>query len=192
MQNTSVQYDTPSGCNPSFSGPGVMSQGPRCSIQVISPNQAANIQCALRVTTPDVGFSCVVRVDYRDQMQATRSLNANISFSIADFLRPVPGMAVAQFGQQWQNAGMVERKAQIPNSNARTAEQFMQRTQAFGIQPIQAIGTEAVAVGKLIGLNVPVLMHGKTGAQLEVLIRTPDKTLSELVQSAVRNDATFK
>ena len=49
------------------------------------------------------------------------------------------------------------------------------------------------AVGKMIGLNTMLLMHGKTSpASLEVLMRSPDKDLSEAVNSAVRNDPTFK
>lgn len=99
---------------------------------------------------------------------------------------------VPQFGQMWQQPQMVERKLALPNSAANTAQAFMARCQMFGIHPIQAIGTEAVAVGKLMTLNMPILMHGKTGPQLEVLIKTPDKMLSESLQRAVKDSPAFK
>ena len=154
--------------------------------------QACPIQCALKLTSTDFGFPVGAKVEYTDPMtNSVKFINVAFNLTVSDFLRPVPGMAVAQFGQQWQTPGMVERKLSIPNSTARSAEAFMQKCQMFGIQPIQAIGTEAVAVGKLISLNMAVLMHGKTGPALEVLIRTSDKTLSETLQAAVRNGGAF-
>ena len=88
---------------------------------------------------------------------------------------------------------MVERKAQVAGSSCRSAEAFMAKCQEFGIQPIQAIGTEAVAVGKMIGTGTMLLMHGKTSpAALEVLMRSPEKDMAEAVNTAVRNDPTFK
>jgi len=134
------------------------------------------------------GFSCVAKVDY-----GSGFVNVSVPMSMADYLRPVPGMQVPQFGQVWGQPGMVERKAQVANSSCRSPGVFMAKCQEFGMQPIQAIGTEAVAVGKMIGLNTMLLMHGKTSpASLEVLMRSPDKDLSEAVNSAVRNDPTFK
>ena len=107
--------------------------------------------------------------------------------------RPVQGMAVQQFGAAWQQAGMVERKAQLPASSCRSAEAFMAKCTEFGVHPIQAIGTEAVAVGQVVGTGAQLLMHGKTSPQaLEVLLRSTDKQLSEAINAAVRQDATFK
>ena len=43
------------------------------------------------------------------------------------------------------------------------------------------------------GTGAQLLMHGKTSPQaLEVLLRSADKQLSEAINAAVRQDATFK
>lgn len=188
-----VVFDKPSGTMASYAGfPQMMSNGDSASFQGVPPGQAANVQCTLKPNSTDLGFSVVAMVEYQG-MSGSSKMNVNISLSMSDFLRPVPNMAVPQFGQQWQAPGMVERKVNVPNSSARSPEVFMQKCSMFNIHPIQAIGTEAVAVGKLIGINVPVLIHGKTApAALDVLIRSPDKTLAEAVQATVRTGPVFR
>ena len=86
------------------------------------PHQAAAGAAVvqMQVTSHDFGFSCVAKVDY-----GSGFINVSAPLSMADFLRPVQGMAVQQFGAAWQQAGMVERKAQLPASSCRSAEAFM-------------------------------------------------------------------
>lgn len=152
------------------------------------PNQAGAAVMQMAGSSHEFGFSCVAKVNY-----GSGFVNVSVPMTMADYLRPVQGMAVPQFGQMWGQPGMVERKAQVGGSSCRSAEAFMAKCQEFGIQPIQAIGTEAVAVGKMIGTGTIVLMHGKTSpGSLEVLMRSPNKDMAEAVNSAVRNDPTFK
>lgn len=152
------------------------------------PNSAGAAVMQMSGSSHTFGFTCVAKVNY-----GSGFVNVSVPMSMADYLRPVQGMQTPQFGAAWQQAGMVERKAHLQGSSLRSAEAFMAKCQEFGISPIQAIGTEAVAVGKMMGTNAMILMHGKTSAmELELLMRSPDKDLVEAVNTAARNDPTFK
>ena len=177
--NVNVTVDPPGCCQ---------AQSNTVMVGAVAPGTAGAAVVQMQVTSHDFGFSCVAKVDY-----GTGFINVSAPLSMADFLRPVQGMAVQQFGAAWQQPGMVERKAQLPASSCRSAEAFMAKCTEFGVHPIQAIGTEAVAVGQVVGTGAQLLMHGKTSPQaLEVLLRSADRQLSEAINAAVRQDAAFK
>lgn len=91
-----------------------------------------------------------------------------------------------QFGQLWP-AHPAEWKGQAYSACGDKPQAFMQLLAgSFQLHPVEIIGMECIACGKLVGSEFTVLVHGKLGLMagraLELTVRTKDARFTGVLQ----------
>ena len=115
-------------------------------------------------------------------MGEPRILSFRVSFALRTLLRPQP-IATPDFGALWgTHAAEAKTMANFPCAADPAAFMgLLERT--LGIAPVQTIGMECIACGKLVGTGLTVLVHGKLGLMngraLELTLRTRNPLLSD-------------
>ena len=114
-------------------------------------------------------------------------LSYRIPVGLRSLLRPNP-IATPQFGQMWQSGHSAEKKGTIaPCAVANDPSGYMHLLETkLNVAPVQTIGMECIASGKLVGSQVTCLVHGKLGQMngraVELTVRTRDPRLSDSMQ----------
>lgn len=100
-------------------------------------------------------------------------------------LAPYP-VNIQQVGQLWGQLAS-EKRVQIPTSVA-SCQELMNRLQAsMNIHPVQIIGQEGIAAGRVLPGTDPCFLHGKLSMQpprAELLVRTRDAGVAQRVAEA--------
>jgi len=98
----------------------------------------------------------------------------------APILGPLP-TTTAQVGQMWAQLAS-ERRLQIGTS-LQTSQAMMERLQTrVNVHPVQIIGMEGIAAGRVLPGNEPCFLHGKLRPpQLDVIVRCRDAGVAERV-----------
>ena len=118
-----------------------------------------------------------------------RVLSVRVGVPLRTLLRPNP-IATPDFGSMWP-AHAAESKTTVvcQGSNAaRDAAAFMAvLSNKLNISPVQTIGMECIACGKLVGAPaLTLLVHGKlglmNGGALELTLRTRDPRYTDALQ----------
>lgn len=115
-------------------------------------------------------------------MGEPRILSFRVSFSLRTLLRP-HAIATPDFGALW-GTHAAEAKTMANYACAADPATFMALIErSLGIAPVQTIGMECIACGKLVGSSLSVLVHGKLGLMngraLELTLRTRNPLLSD-------------
>merc|ERR1712217_853701 len=98
----------------------------------------------------------------------------------AHILAPMQ-VTTAQVGQTWGSLAS-ERKIQIATSIG-SCQDLMQRLQSgVNVHPVQIIGMEGIAAGRVLPGNDPCFLHGKLApGRLELLVRCQDAGVAQRV-----------
>ena len=114
-----------------------------------------------------------------------RLLSFKLPLSPYELMRPQP-ITTAQFGQLWP-AHPAEWKGQAYSACGDKPQAFMQlMVGSFQLHPVEIIGMECIACGKLVGSDITVLVHGKLGLMagraIEITVRTKEKRFTDVLQ----------
>lgn len=98
----------------------------------------------------------------------------------APFLAPLQ-VTTAQVGQAWQQLA-TERRLQI-NTSIGSCQVMMTRFQSnMNVHPVEIIGTEGIAAGRVLPGNDPVFLHGKLNPpRLDLLVRCQNPGVADRV-----------
>merc|ERR1719378_228600 len=104
----------------------------------------------------------------------------------APAVQPGPYLAPLQVttGQVGQMRGTLatERKIQVPTSMSSCQELMNRLQKVFNVHPVEIIGTEGIAAGRVLPGNDPVFFHGKLApGRLDLLIRCRDAGVAQRV-----------
>jgi len=96
------------------------------------------------------------------------------------FLGPL-SVTTQQVGGMWQTLA-TERKLQMQTSMS-SCQDMMQRFQkSLNVQPVEIIGTEGIAAGRVLPGNDPVFLHGKLAPpRLDLLVRCQNAGVADRV-----------
>lgn len=98
----------------------------------------------------------------------------------APFLGPLQ-VSTAQVGQMWGRLAS-ERKMQLQTSMGSCQDMMSRMQSAVNVQPVEIIGMEAIAAGRVLPGNDPVFLHGKLQpGRLDLLVRCQDAGIADRV-----------
>ena len=189
LRNLSLQFDVPPQLRVALTAPPPASiAGVRATIPMLSPGGAlclvASVTCADSISEA----ALLGQLSYSDSAGGdSRIVSYRIPIGLRSLLRPNP-IATPQFGQMWQTGHSAEKKSTIaPCEVAADPNSYMGRIETkLNISPVQTIGMECIASGKLVGSNVTCLVHGKLGQMngraVDLTVRTRDPRLSDSMQ----------
>ena len=154
---------------------------------MLSPGGAAavtaSVACAAALAAaPETQL--LGQLSYADgaAMSEPRILSFRLGFSLRTLLRPQP-IATPDFGALWGNHPAEAKTMGNYPCAADTAAFMGVLERIVGIAPVQTIGMECIACGKLVGSDHLVLVHGKLGLMagraLELTVRSKDTRLTE-------------
>jgi len=129
------------------------------------------------------------QLSYADPQAAEpRLLSFKLPLSPYDLMRPHV-ITTPQFGQMWPVHG-AEWKGQAYSAISDKPPVFMQlMASRFQLHPVEVIGMECIACGKLVGSDITVLVHGKLGLMagraLELTVRSKEKRFTDVLQRAL-------
>ena len=188
LANLAVQLECPPSLRISLSAaPPASIAGPRVTLPMLSPGGASlislSITCAPTLATvPETQI--LGQLAYSDAAGGEqRVLGFRVPLGLHSLLRPNP-IATPEFGGLW---GMhaAEAKNMVACACGADASAFMGMLSRLNIAPVQTIGVECIASGKLAGTSTILLVHGKLGLMngraLELTLRTKDPRLSDAV-----------
>ena len=188
LRNLSVQLECPPSLQISLRAPPpAVVSGPRVQLPMLSPGGAATINvlvacAAALVTVPETKLLGQLSYFDASSVMEPRILSFHIPFNLRALLRPCP-IATADFGAMW-GTHAAESKAMGQFSCSAEPPVFMNLLErSLHISPVQTIGMECIACGKIVGSDLTVLVHGKLGLMngraLELTLRTKDPRLSD-------------
>mmetsp|Transcript_114585 Transcript_114585/g.348629 ORF Transcript_114585/g.348629 Transcript_114585/m.348629 type:complete len:125 (+) Transcript_114585:3-377(+) len=90
-------------------------------------------------------------------------------------------MVTAQFGAMWGTLP-AERNVQIQTSLGSCQELMARLQSSLNIHPVEIIGMEGIAAGRVLPGNDPCLLHGKLSPpRLDIIVRCRDMGVSHRV-----------
>jgi len=115
-----------------------------------------------------------------DLLGAPTTVAPQAAAPAAPFLGPLQ-VTTAQVGQAWQTLA-TERRLQI-NTSIGSCQVMMTRFQSImNVHPVEIIGTEGIAAGRVLPGNDPVFLHGKLNPpRLELLVRCQNPGVADRV-----------
>eukprot|EP00004_Rigifila_ramosa_P013967 TRINITY_DN3136_c0_g1_i1.p1 TRINITY_DN3136_c0_g1~~TRINITY_DN3136_c0_g1_i1.p1 ORF type:complete len:1175 (-),score=295.81 TRINITY_DN3136_c0_g1_i1:102-3452(-) len=145
---------------------------------------------------PRADISLTVSLGYRTtSVSPPVKVSFNVPITLVDFFRPVE-MVTPVFGQNWVKMPH-EKKLRVAGVSLGTMQKYMDKLSSkLHFHPVQIIGAEAIMSGRLSGLQHSILVHSKLIASpegpaaskdvVDVMVRTPERLLSELAAQLVQ------
>eukprot|EP00455_Lapot_gusevi_P047326 TRINITY_DN637_c0_g3_i4.p1 TRINITY_DN637_c0_g3~~TRINITY_DN637_c0_g3_i4.p1 ORF type:complete len:1210 (-),score=506.44 TRINITY_DN637_c0_g3_i4:151-3717(-) len=122
-------------------------------------------------------------VAYMDGRQNRKQLAFRVPLPLSDLLRPVP-LNTQQFGVGWKQHSQEVRFA-LAQTSVNSSAEFMNRIRQLRLHPVETIGAENIAAGKLaLSAAQPALcfIHGKVKPSgLDIIVRSSDKDFSTVL-----------
>jgi hypothetical protein len=98
----------------------------------------------------------------------------------APFLGPL-AVTTMQVGQMWGQLA-TERRMQILTSMGSCQDMMMRMQKSLSVQPVEIIGMEGIAAGRVLPGNDPVFLHGKLNPpKLDLLVRCQNPGIADKV-----------
>jgi len=90
-------------------------------------------------------------------------------------------VTTAQVGAQWGQLA-TERRVQMQTSIGNCQEMMLRLQNGVNVSPVEIIGTEGIAAGRVLPGNEPCFLHGKLAPpRLEILIKCRDPGVAQSV-----------
>ena len=204
ITNVTLPLSIPPGLSGNFTGeptptarPGAAPGTHNVLYPVLGPSQTVSLLMNLSVR--ELTFLQVPSLAVGGQLQVAGGgapLTFSIPLELSDLCRPAQ-MTTPQYGGFWKQYTDEAKGAVRPSSVTQPAE-YMGRVQAVRLFPVQTIGAECIAAGKLVSpaaqvgaANLLVFIHGKvaTGG-VDLTVRSKSQPLSQALikslQTALR------
>lgn len=186
LRNLTLQVEPPPTLRVALAAPAPAAvTGARVVLPMLSPGGAArlvaSVTCAAAVGNE---VELLGQLVYSDAASVTepRVVSFRIPVGLRSLLRPHP-IATQDFGSLWPNHS-AEKKITSPSPIATDPAAFMGMIEnKLHIAPVQTIGMECIACGKLVGSAQTLLVHGKLGLMngraIELTLRSKDPRLTD-------------
>lgn len=192
LRNLTMQMEPPPTLGLALAAPPPAAvTGPRVMLPMLSPGGAATVNASVTCTAPLGAEAALLgQLSYADAAAITepRVISFRIPVSMRTLLRP-HRITTPEFGQMWAQHS-AEKKATAASPFASNPAAFMASIESkLYLFPVQTIGMECIACGKLVGgSGLTVLLHGKLGLMagraIELTLRSRDPRLTDALQRA--------
>lgn len=113
-----------------------------------------------------------------DLLGAPTNVSPPAPAQTSPFLGPL-SVTTAQVGGMWNQLAS-ERRMQIQTSIGNCKEMMMRLQNAVNVNPVEIIGMEGIAAGRVLPGNDPVFLHGKLAPpRLDLLVRCQNPAVAE-------------
>ena len=195
VPNITLSLSIPPGLSGNFTGeptpqarPGASPGTHNVVYATLAPSQTASLLINLSVRELTFLASSTLSVSGQVQVPAGGApLSFSVPLELGDMVRPAEGMTTAQYGGFWKQY-TDEAKGIIRPSSVTQPPEYMQRVGSIvRLFPVQTIGQECIAAGKLVSpatqvgaANLAVFVHGKVaGGGVDVIVRSKSAQLSQ-------------
>jgi len=186
LRNVSLQLEPPPTLAMSLTGPPTAEvRGSRVGMAALLAQSSCAVCASITARAPAAAAEqrLLGQLTYMEAMSAdARVLSFTLPISPSDMLRPLP-LATPQFGQIWPTHA-AEKKT-VVYSSLNPASYMSMLARSAHLHPVDTIGVECIAAGKLVGSDHALLVHTKLGLMagraLELTVRSREPRLSEAV-----------
>jgi len=187
VRNVSLQLEPPPALRATLTAtPPAEARGNRVTLSMLGAGLASTTASITCIGPLLFDLALQGQLSYADAGSAEpHLLPFKLALTTQQLLRP-HSITTQQFGQLWP-AHSAEWKGQAYSSCGSNPQAFMSLLErSFALHPVEIIGVECIACGKLVGSDQMVLVHGKLGLMagraLELTVRTREKRFTESLQ----------
>ena len=203
VPNVTLSLSIPPGLSGNFTGeptpqarPGATPGTHNVVYVSLAPSQTASLLINLSVR--ELTFLASPTLSVGGQAVAAGG-GAPLSFSVplelSDMVRPAEGMTTAQYGGFWRQYTDEAKVAIRPSSVTQPPDYMARIAQQVRLFPVQTIGQECIAAGKLVSpatqvgaANLALFVHGKVAAGgVDVIVRSKSVPLSQALVKQLTN-----